>query len=267
MPALNLGLGDYERALVARGLSEVTVFHRRTTGSTNDDARQLVANRLPLVENVTAIVIAETQTSGRGRGANSWSSPPGSIAFTLTVPGVPASRLGVLPLGVGACVAEAIRDLGAARVTVKWPNDVLIEGLKVCGILCESSLLEGSARVFIGIGINVEAGGVEESGPPRTTRLASHGLTVDRPSLVADITARVLSLIREAASNPDVVARWKTLAAPWWGEEVDLIDGDVQKRVTLLDVNPEGQLVVRDESGVVRSLVSGEVRKLRAVPA
>jgi BirA family biotin operon repressor/biotin-[acetyl-CoA-carboxylase] ligase len=266
MPALNFGPGDYERALLARGLSEVTVFHRRTTGSTNDDARQLVANRLPLVEDVTAIVIAETQTSGRGRGANTWSSPPGSIAFTLTVPGVLASRLGILPLGVGACVAEAIRDLGA-RASVKWPNDVLIEGLKVCGILCESSLLEGSARVFIGIGINVEAGGVEESGPARTTRLASHGLTVDRPSLVADITERILALIRGAASNAEVVARWKALAAPWWGEEVDLIDGEVQRRVTLLDVNPEGQLVVRDESGVVRSLVSGEVRKLRAVPA
>lgn len=266
MASLTLGPGDYERALLARGLGDVTVFHRRTTGSTNDDARQLVANRLPLVENVTAVVIAETQTSGRGRGTNTWSSPPGSIALTLTVPGVPVSRLGVLPLGVGACVAEAIRDLGA-DATVKWPNDVLIDGLKVCGILCESSLLGGLARVFIGVGINVEAGGVEGDGAPRSTTLAGHGLKVERPALVADIARRVLALIGEAASNVEVVARWKALAAPWWGEEVDVIDGEVQKRVTLLDVNPEGQLVVRDESGVVRSLVSGEVRKLRAVPA
>lgn len=265
MKGETLGPVDYERALLARGLSEVTVFHRRTTGSTNDDARQLVASRLPLVENATAIVIAETQTSGRGRGTNSWSSPPGSIAFTLTVPGVPVSRLGVLPLGVGACVATAIRNLGGGAA-VKWPNDVLIDGLKVCGILCESSLFGAVARVFVGIGINVAAFG-EEGGPPRSTTLASHGLAVDRPSLVADITERVLAFIRDAASNHDVVAHWKTLAAPWWGEEVDLIDGEVRRRVTLLDVNPEGQLVVRDESGVVRSLVAGEVRKLKTVSA
>ncbi len=263
MPALTLGPVDYERALLARGLSEVTVFHRRTTGSTNDDARALVANRLPLIENATAIVIAEAQTSGRGRGTNTWSSPHGSIAFTLTVPGVSVSRLGILPLGVGACVATAIRNLGSAAA-VKWPNDVLIDGLKVCGILCESSLLGGVARVFVGIGINVGAFG-EEGGPPRSTTLANHGLAVDRPALVADITERVVAFIRDAASNNDVVAHWKALAAPWWGEEVELIDSEVQKRVTLLDVNPEGQLVVRDESGVVRSLVAGEVRRLRTV--
>jgi BirA family transcriptional regulator, biotin operon repressor / biotin---[acetyl-CoA-carboxylase] ligase len=263
---MTFGADDYERALRARGLSELTLLHRRSTGSTSDDARKFVASRPSQAAGAAAIVIAETQTSGRGRGVNRWSSPEGSIAFTLTAPGVPVSRLSVLPLGVGACVALAIRNLGGSAA-VKWPNDVLVDGLKVCGILCESSLLGSLARVFIGIGINVEAGGVEEDAAPRATTLARHGLSVHRPTLVADITARVLALIKDEPPNAEVVDLWKGLSAPWWGEQVDLIDGENKRRVTLLDVNPEGQLVVRDETGVVRSLVSGEVQKLRAVPA
>lgn len=264
MSLVNLGPRDYEQALAAHGLEEVAVFHRRTTGSTNDDARQLVSTRLPFIESALAIVVAETQTSGRGRGANTWSSPPGSIALTITLPGIDVSRLGVLPLGVGACVVAALRALGA-EAFVKWPNDVLIDGLKVCGILCESSLLEGSARVFIGVGINVEAGVADASLAEGATTLASKGIAASRPLLVADITARVITLVRGGLSNQEIVDRWKDVAAPWWGEEVVFVEGGVERRVSLLDVSPEGQLVVRDEAGVVRSLVSGEVRRLRPV--
>lgn len=262
MPPLSLGPADYERALAEAGLLGITVFHRQSTGSTNDDARAIVAGNLPYLETAIGIVIAETQTKGRGRGSNSWFSPKGSIALTITVPGVDVSRLGVLPLGVGSAVVGALRPL-RARASVKWPNDVLIDGGKVCGILCESSLLGGAARVFVGIGINVEANSADPDVVPDATTLAAHGIDAHRPTLVADVTARVLSLIRGNASNAEVVEDWKALAVPWWGEEATLKEGGVERRVTLLDVNPEGQLVVRDETGVVRSLVSGEVRRIR----
>ncbi len=266
MATLSPGPADYERALAAAGLSDVTVFHRQSTGSTNDDARAIAAVGLPLLESAVAIVVAETQIKGRGRGSNAWFSPRGSIAFTITVPGVDAARLSVLPLGVGSAVAKALRDLGAPAL-VKWPNDVLIDGAKVCGILCESSLLAAKARVFVGIGINVEPVSLAPAALPGATTLGDHGLAADRPSLVADLTARVLALIRGDASSAGIVEGWKTVAVPWWGEEVTLVDGDVERRVTLLDVNPEGQLVVRDEGGAIRSLVSGEVRRLRVTPS
>lgn len=261
MPPLSLGPADYERALAAVGFNEVTVFHRQSTESTNDDARSVVASRLPSPE-TAAIVIAETQTKGRGRGANVWFSPMGSISLTITVPGVEVARLSVLPLGVGAAVVGALRDLGAAA-SVKWPNDVVIEGGKVCGILCESSLLSGTARVFVGIGINVEALEVEAGMAPHAATLAAHGVVVDRPALVADLTRRVLALIRGGATGAQIVADWKAVAVPWWGQEITFAEGDIEKRVTLLDVSPEGRLVVRDEGGVVRSFASGEVRQIR----
>lgn len=262
MPTLSLGPADYERALAGAGLSEITVFHRQSTGSTNDDARAIASSELAVLETAAAIVVAETQTRGRGRGSNAWLSPKGSIALTITVPGVPVSCLGVLPLGVGHAVADALRELGA-RAFVKWPNDVLIEGGKVCGILCESSLLSGTARVFIGIGINVEPASVDPAVLGDATTLGTHGVAADRPSLVAEITARVIALIRGDASNAQVVRAWKAVAVPWWGEEVTLIEGNTEKQVTLLDVNPEGHLLVRDPGGFVRSLLSGEVRRIK----
>ena len=264
MPPSSLGRVDYERALAGIGLNELTVFHRQSTDSTNDDAHSLVASPLPSLETAVAIVVAETQTKGRGRGANLWFSPRGSISLTITVPGVEIARLSVLPLGVGAVVVGALRDLGAAA-SVKWPNDVLIEGDKVCGILCESSQLSGTARVFVGIGINVEAASEDPFATPHATTLAAHGVVVDRPALVAGITARVLTLIRGGATGAKIIAEWKAVSVPWWGEEVTFAEGDIERRVTLLDVSPEGQLVVRDEGGAVRSLVSGEVRRIRTV--
>jgi len=261
------GGADYERALAAVGLGAVEVFHRKTTGSTNDDARALEASKGRDPRAGVALVIAESQTQGRGRGANTWSSPRGSIAMTLMACGVDASRLSVLPLGVGASVVASLRALGVPAV-VKWPNDVLIDGRKVCGILCESSVLEGAARVFIGIGVNVEAATFEPEVAARATTLADHGLTVDRPALVADIARRVLEAIRDPRPGARVVEEWKAAAVPWWGEVVTLIEGEgAGREVTLLDVNPQGLLVVRDDLGVVRSLVSGEVRGLRKATA
>lgn len=262
-----LGRADYERALTAAGLGAVEVFHRRTTGSTNDDARALEASKGRDPGARVALVIAESQTKGRGRGANTWSSPRGSIAMTLMAGGVDASRLGVLPLGVGAAVVASLRGLGVPA-SVKWPNDVMIDGRKVCGILCESSVLEGSARVFIGIGVNVEAAAFEPEVAARATTLADHGLNVFRPTLVADLARRVLEVIHDQRPKARIVEEWKAAAVPWWGEAVTLIEGaGTEREVTLLDVSPEGLLVVRDDLGVVRSLVSGEVRGLRKVGA
>lgn len=264
MPTDSLERAHYERALAAAGLSEVRVFHRRSTGSTNDDARALVGTDRFDPATPATLIVAETQTRGRGRGGNTWSSPEGSISMTLVTPVLPASRLMLLPMGVGAAVVEALRALGA-RASVKWPNDVLIGDRKVCGILCESSLGDGVARVFVGIGINVDAGATDARVAARATTLANEGIRVERPVLVADVTRRVVALLNSTEASAETVRRWKELSAPWWGEEATLLEGTMRQRVTLLDVGPEGQLIVRDRNGVVRPLVSGEVRRIRPV--
>ena len=253
---------DYERALAARGLSGVTLVHRDTTGSTNDDARAVDLTPQGSVGDV-ALVVAETQSRGRGRGGATWFSPQGSVSMTLTTSGIDASALGVLPLSVGSAVARTFRELGA-RAEVKWPNDVLIDGRKVCGILCESALLGSSARVFVGIGINVEEHSIDPSVADRATSLWGAGVRIDRPALVAALVERVLPALR-SNDGPKVVLAWKEVAVAWWGQTIRVSEGAVDQDVTLLDVNPRGQLVARDASGVVRAFLSGEIRGLRSI--
>lgn len=134
--------------LAARtGLAEVRVF--AVAGSTNDVAAELAdAGRLRL----PGAVVAAMQSAGRGRGANTWHSDAGSLtatwAFALDrAPGPPE-----LPLRAGLAVRSALAAwLPAARLTVKWPNDVLVDGRKVAGILCRRT----RTAELVGIGLNV----------------------------------------------------------------------------------------------------------------
>jgi BirA family transcriptional regulator, biotin operon repressor / biotin---[acetyl-CoA-carboxylase] ligase len=117
-------------------------LHLRTVGSTSDRARELAAAGAPH----GTLVTAGTQTAGRGRQGRSWSTPPGrALAMSLVLRDGPA----LLPLRAGLAVAQAIGD--AARI--KWPNDVLVDGRKVAGILAEARPDDGWA--VLGIGVNV----------------------------------------------------------------------------------------------------------------
>lgn len=239
------------------------VVHRDSTGSTNDDAKEIAA-RLPPTDPSVLLVVAETQTRGRGRGSNVWFSPRGSISMTLAISGVARGRLGTLPLGVGVCVARALGSLGV-DARVKWPNDVLIGGKKVCGILCESGLSDGLARVFVGVGVNVETDAGDAAAIPEATSLGAHGIEAGRAILVADITRRLIAFIGADATTAVIVDDWKSISIPWWGQRATLTEGDRERWVTVLDVDQEGRLVVRDEAGLVRPLISGEVRHLRVI--
>ncbi len=123
------------------------LHHNRETVSTNLDAR---AGR-PF-----AVFTADFQTAGRGRLDHRWVSPPGAnllMSVVLPVGKAAPEEVATLPLVVGLAVVLAVRSLGIAGVMLKWPNDVLVEGRKVAGILCERN----DDRVIAGIGVNVQA--------------------------------------------------------------------------------------------------------------
>jgi BirA family biotin operon repressor/biotin-[acetyl-CoA-carboxylase] ligase len=139
-----------------------------------------------------AIAVAEEQSEGRGRLGRSWHAPAGtSLLFSLLLrPGVELSRLPELSLVAGGAVAEAIADVTGVDPAIKFPNDVLIGGRKVAGVLAESS--EG--RVVLGVGINVNqtleqlpSGAQTE---PTSLQLVL-GAPVDRALLLAAVLARL----------------------------------------------------------------------------
>lgn len=125
------------------------VFHRAETASTNLDAR---AGRHG------DVFTADFQTAGRGRLDHKWLSPPGTnllMSAVLGVGGLPPEQVVTLPLVIGLAVVRAVsaawQDEASCQVRLKWPNDVLVNGRKLAGILCER---QGDA-VIVGIGVNV----------------------------------------------------------------------------------------------------------------
>lgn len=132
----------------------VPVERHASLGSTNDEALRRAMEGAP--EGV--VVLAEVQTAGRGRQGRAWNDVPGaSLAFSVLLkPSLSLPRLPLLALAMACSVAEAAEAVTGRKHSVKWPNDVLFEGRKVCGILAESrSGSDGRPVLVIGTGVNV----------------------------------------------------------------------------------------------------------------
>ena len=138
-----------------------------------------------------AVAAADEQTEGRGRLGRSWHAPPrSSVLFSIVLaPDVPAERLPELSPITGNAVAEAIEAESGLTATVKHPNDVLIGGRKVAGVLAEAR----DGRVVLGVGINVNQRSDElpTEAEPEATSLALEGADVDRAKLLATVLERL----------------------------------------------------------------------------
>jgi BirA family biotin operon repressor/biotin-[acetyl-CoA-carboxylase] ligase len=136
-----------------------------------------------------AVAAAGEQTEGRGRLGRSWQAPTGtSLLFSIVLePPVAAARLAELSLVAGAAVAEALEAEAGVPTTVKHPNDVLVGGRKVAGILAEAA--EG--RVVLGVGVNVSQTEAQLPDATLATSLALEGATVDKAELLAAILERL----------------------------------------------------------------------------
>ncbi len=161
-------------------------LHLRRTDSTNARARELATAGAPH----GTLVTAREQTAGRGRQGRSWSAPPGrALLMSLVV----RDQAALLPLRAGLAVA----DVAGPEARVKWPNDVLVDGRKVAGVLVESRPLEGWA--VVGIGLNVAVDPAELPGELllyedayRTLALAvNRGSAADRIAVGLDDELRI----------------------------------------------------------------------------
>jgi len=142
-----------------------------------------------------ALVGTDHQTAGRGRHGRAWSDAPGlSLLFSLVLrPTLPQDRLGLIPLAAGLAVAEAIEKQTPLSPLLKWPNDVLVDKKKVCGILLEGRLTppNGSrATMVLGIGLNVNQTEFPADIAGKATSLALEtGQLIPRAPLLADLVA------------------------------------------------------------------------------
>jgi BirA family biotin operon repressor/biotin-[acetyl-CoA-carboxylase] ligase len=149
-------------------IEQFTVWHHDRIGSTNDEARRLVAEGAPH----GTVVHADEQTAGRGRLAHTWFSPPGNLYLSILLrTGQPAARAAELSFLAALAVADTVEALlpRQTRAMLKWPNDVLVGGAKIAGILLEQI----DDATIVGIGLNVLA--APSNAAYKTTTIVANG--------------------------------------------------------------------------------------------
>jgi BirA family transcriptional regulator, biotin operon repressor / biotin---[acetyl-CoA-carboxylase] ligase len=238
----------------ARRLGVPELELHATLGSSNDRLRDLARADAPPF----TTVVAGTQTAGRGREGRFWRSEPGAgLWVSVLLPPPPGGPPGVAPLAVGVAVARTLESLGIPGVGLKWPNDVLVEGKKIAGILCEVAHGSGGkpTGILAGIGVNLHApGAVEADGglPPTWIAREHGGGTVPGLSELARVLLRELR--RAGDPSPDRLGG--ELRALWEARDVLFgrrvyVEPGGGRVVTgrAAGVSPTGALLLRPDGG------------------
>jgi BirA family biotin operon repressor/biotin-[acetyl-CoA-carboxylase] ligase len=234
--------------------------------STNDRAKELAEAGAVHGE----VVIAESQTAGRGRRGRTWSSPSGRNLYMSVVlrPQLPPQRAPELTLVASIAACDACRQAGV-EASIKWPNDILVDGRKVAGILTELSADPDAVHwVVLGIGVNLNAA---EADFPEEIRDAATSLAIERGQPVprALFAAALISILEQwidthaSEGFAPIREAWRSRSCTLgWEVRVDADGGEVVGVAE--DVDETGALLVRTATGLTR-LVSGDVRLVRRV--
>jgi BirA family biotin operon repressor/biotin-[acetyl-CoA-carboxylase] ligase len=215
------------------------------------------------------VIVTEHQTAGKGRRGRSWVSPPGkSLSLSVILrPEMPPARAPELTLVAAVALAQTLRDSGV-EASIKWPNDVQLDGKKVAGILTELSAdVERVHFIVLGIGVNLNA--APSDFPPEVAEIAT-SVSAARKSSVhrALFTAALLGKLEEWVDTwteqgfEPVRAAWKQLASTLGQEILVKADGK-ELRGVAEDIDPSGALLLRVGDRVERVL-SGDVEQVRA---
>lgn len=249
----------FESLLTTRRLGHVLIA-RAETASTNDDAFDALAQGLG--DGVT--VAADRQTQGRGRAGRTWSHAPGlglALSSALHL-GCDVRQMTAVPLAAGLALAAGLERLGA-RPELKWPNDLLLGGRKVAGILCEIRRdASGSDAAVIGVGVNVRQQREDFAGELASTatslRIEGHDV------LIEDVAAHFLNALEpwwdelQEGDRAALLAAW-TKRATFWGRPVTVRTpaGDVSGEARRLDA--DGALVLALADGRELTVTAGDL--------
>ena len=230
-------------------------------GSTNDEALAWAANDTPDL----SLVVADEQTAGRGRLDRKWFTPKGTaLAFSLLLrPTAEEKPFLTRIVGLAAlAVAESLLKL-KLNPQIKWPNDILINGEKVCGILTESVWSgEDVDSVVIGIGINILRGAVPPAESllfPATSVDEELRNAPDRLEILRDILAKLMELRAQLATD-EFLNQWQRLLA--FQEQTVQVELGTTPPVTghVVGLDPDGSLRLQNEHGETVTVRFGDVR-------
>ena len=223
------------------------------------------------------VVVAGAQTAGRGRMGRRWVSPPGGLWMSVVAePGPPAGAATLVPLAAALALADAVLDAAGARADLKWPNDLLVGGRKVAGILVDASAggQGGVDLVVVGIGVNLAVDAAEidaAAGAPRghggaASLAAPGGGAGERPdpallarSFLERLEGELDGLARGGSDG--VARRWEARSS-MIGGEVEAEFGGRTVRGTAAGLDSDGALLV-DTGSATERIVAGDVVSVR----
>lgn len=239
-----------------------TILFSHKVDSTNKWARELA--RCGACEGT--VVIAETQRKGYGRLGRRWVSPSGGLWFSLILrPKLRSTEAVKLTFVAGLAVAKVLREMFDLRAETKWPNDVLVNGRKICGILTEMNMTgEAVNFVVVGIGVNVNFD-VEKVFPRQLKEVAVSlenelGRKVQLENLfraLVESLEDLYELFIKEGFDP-VLEEWKNYAG-FLGHQVEVTSPTEKMSGLALDVDSEGALVLQLEDGIIRRVFVGDV--------
>lgn len=236
------------------------IIHLDEVDSTNIYAKKIGRNSMD-----GTVVISEKQTSGRGRLGRKWQSQEGCLCMSIILrPSVSIQEISKITQVAAAAVFLALQEVNV-KTMIKWPNDLLINGKKICGILTEMVTYKGEVDfIIVGIGLNIN--NKLEDLPQEIKNSAASvysetGITLSKVEVTAKIMNNMEILYNEFISGNFRMAlnicRDNSNAI---GKRVNIIENNMLKaEVTVTDLGNDGELIVKYDNGETKSLIAGEI--------
>jgi len=229
------------------------LLHFFSVNSTNEAAKQEARQSTP----EGTVVITEEQTAGKGRLNRSWKSPPGTIAVSVVLYPQTVQLPGLIMIA-SLAVVRAIKNTTGLQAQIKWPNDVLINGKKVCGILIENELKGNSVKysvIGIGINVNMKLKDAPEFASTATSLYEELGREVSAIELISQLLLELELLY--LSGNP-FFEEWRDNLVTL-GKHVKVTSGKSIYEGIADSVDPGGNLFLKQSDGQLIKIVAGDV--------
>lgn len=226
------------------------IIRFKTVVSTQDTAKRFVS------QNKELAISSLHQKKGRGRQGRTWYSPAGGLYVSLLL--FPRTQLSSIPLLASLTVVKVLEDYGFSRLSIHWPNDVLLNQKKVSGIICE----QFKNAIICGIGLNVNNDDFSPKLENATSLKIDAGKTFDIDEILSHFIGKFNPLYNELQSLGIKVKEVLNYIDSI-GEPVEVVTSKGVIRGSVYDIDDDWALLLRDETGMIRKFYYGDVRKLR----
>ncbi len=251
---------EIREGLETKLLGKGDIVYSKEIDSTNREAKDLADEGAP----EGTLILSEAQIKGKGRKGRTWFSPPkGGIYISLilrpTISPVEAPKFTLL---AAVAIAEALLSMTPLNINIKWPNDILVNGKKIAGILTEMSTeMDAVNYIVVGLGLNVNTPKFPyEIQGIATSILIETGKVFPRVRLIQDYLQRYetyYEMVKKTGFDP-IINRWKDLSNII-GKKVEVNVIGNQFIGEALDIDGDGALILRDDQGVFHRIISGDI--------